>query len=398
VIPAPRRVALTTRLPHVLVVDDEPSILMVAGAVLADGPWRMSQASTYAAARAVLDAEVVDVLVTDKNLPDGNGLELLALLKAADPQSEGIVITGYPSFDTVLQALGRDAFDYLVKPLRDVHDLRRRVVQAVAKREIALQNRELLAELTRTNQALRDALEETRRLRDDLVQSEKLAALGTLAAGVAHEVASPLFGILGLAEAITDESDVDTTHTHAREIVGYCGAIRGILGDLARHARDAQHDPVENLTLAAVAEEATRLVARLHPAVTFTVTGDGRARARAGELRQVLVNLLRNGADAAAATNPSAGARVDVRIDTVSGDTLVRVADNGPGVPPALRRRVFDPFFTTKPPGAGTGLGLHVVWQIMGRLGGKVTLEDTPDPELGGACFEVRLPAASGDS
>jgi C4-dicarboxylate-specific signal transduction histidine kinase len=396
VIPGRRRVALTTRLPHVLVVDDEPSILMVAGAVLADGPWRVSQAATYAAARAVLDAEVVDVLVTDKNLPDGNGLELLAVLKAADPQSEGIVITGYPSLDTALQALGRDAFDYLVKPLRDVHDLRRRVVQAVAKREIALQNRALLAELTRTNHALREALDETRRLRDDLVQSEKLAALGTLAAGVAHEVASPLFGILGLAEAIADETDVGVAHAHAKEIVGYCGAIRGILGDLARHARDAQHDPVEDLALATIAEEATRLVTRLHPAVTFSVTGDGHARARAGELRQVLVNLLRNGADAATPAHPTGGARVDVRIDTADGGTVVRVADNGPGVPQGVRRRVFDPFFTTKPPGAGTGLGLHVVWQITGRLGGKVALADAPDPALGGACFEVLLPAAPG--
>ena len=385
---------MTTRLPHVLVVDDEPAILMVAGAVLADGPWRLSQASTFAAAHAILDAEVVDVLVTDKNLPDGNGLDLLALLKGADPQSEGIVITGYPSFDTAIQALGKEAFDYLVKPLRDVYDLRRRVVQAVAKREVALQNRALLAELTHTNQALRDALDEARRLQHDLVQSEKLAALGTLAAGVAHEVASPLFGILGLAEAIADGSDPGTAPAHAREIVGYCGSIRGILGDLARHARDAQHDPVEDVSIRQVADEAARLVGRIHEAVAITVTGDAIVRARAGELRQVLVNLLRNGADAARDAHPAGGGTVAVWMDVEEAEAVVRVSDDGTGVPATVRHRLFEPFFTTKAPGAGTGLGLHVVWRICGRLGGRVALVEGDAHALPGACFEVRLPAA----
>ncbi len=394
---------MTTRLPHVLVVDDEPAILMVASAVLADGPWRLSQASTFAAAHAILDAEVVDVLVTDKNLPDGNGLELLAQLKGADPQSEGIVITGYPSFDTAIQALGREAFDYLVKPLRDVYDLRRRVVQAVAKREVALQNRALLVELTQANQALREALDESRRLQHDLVQSEKLAALGTLAAGVAHEVASPLFGILGLAEAIADGSDPGGGPAHAREIIDYCGSIRGILGDLARHARDAQHDPVEDVSLRHVADDAVRLVARIHEDVTLTVTGDAMVRARAGELRQVLVNLLRNGADAVRDAHPAGGGTVAVAIDAAGPDAVVRVSDNGAGVPATVRRRLFEPFFTTKPPGAGTGLGLHVVWRICGRLGGRVALLEDGVCAMPGACFEVRLPAvgratASGDA
>jgi C4-dicarboxylate-specific signal transduction histidine kinase len=83
-----------------------------------------------------------------------------------------------------------------------------------------------------------------------------------------------------------------------------------------------------------------------------------------------------------------------VSVAVREGSALLAVRDDGPGVPEDLRHRVFEPFFTTKPPGKGTGLGLHVAWRIVGRLGGSVRVEEA---SAGGAVFEVRLPAVAVD-
>lgn len=378
-----------TLVPHVLVVDDEPALLHVACAVLDDPSWRLSHADTCAAARAILADAPVDVLVVDKNLPDGSGLGLLQDLKRADPLAEGIIVTGYPSVETAVAALGHEAFDYLVKPLRDVYDLKRRVVQALARRAMRRENAALLDELRGTNGRLVQALDEARALRDELVQAEKLAALGTLAAGVAHEVASPLFGILGLAEAIAEEGDLDAAQGHARDIVQACGHIRDVLGDLVQHARDARHDPVTVSDLAVAARDAVRLVQRAHPTVSFSVEGSACVRARVSELRQVCLNLVRNAAEACAESG-RAGGRVEVEVAVREGSPVLVVRDDGPGVPEELRHRVFEPFFTTKPPGKGTGLGLHVAWRIVGRLGGSLRVHESPGE---GAVFEMTLPS-----
>ena len=389
----PTSEARLTVVPHVLVVDDEPALLHVACAVLDDPSWRLSHADTCAAARAILAVDAVDVLVVDKNLPDGSGLELLHALKRADPLAEGIIVTGYPSVETAVAALGHEAFDYLVKPLRDVYDLKRRVVQALARLAMRRENAALLDDLRGTNARLVQALDEARTLQDELVQAEKLAALGTLAAGVAHEVASPLFGILGLAEAIAEEENLDAAQGHARDIVQACGHIRDVLGDLVQHARDARHDPVTMSDLAVSAREAVRLVERAHPTVSFSVEGSARVRARVSELRQVCLNLVRNAAEACADTG-CAGGHVAVEVAVCDGSAVLAVRDDGPGIPEDVRHRVFEPFFTTKPPGKGTGLGLHVAWRIAGRLGGSVRVHEASG---GGAVFEMTLPSTPAD-
>src|SRR6185369_13260131 len=116
-------------------------------------------------------------------------------------------------------------------------------------------------------------------------------------------------------------------------------------------------------------------------------------RADENRLVQILVNLLMNAADALPAES---AARNRIRLTTrVEGDdAVIDVADNGPGIPPEMRSRIFEPFFTTKPVGEGTGLGLFVTRNLVGALGGTVTVGDTPS---GGALFTVRLPIERGD-
>jgi len=334
-------------------------------------------------------AEGVDVLLTDKNLPDGSGLELMAEARAADEDVEVLLITGYASLDTAIAALQQGAFDYIVKPPESIFDVRRKVEQAFAKQAVVRDNRRLVRELAARNEALETALAELSEARDELVQAEKLAGIGTLAAGIAHEIGSPLFGVLGLAEAIEDEDELSTIRSHAAEIVQYATAISEIVGGLGSYTRraDPEQRPVD---LADVVQQAVRLVHRARPddeAEVVVEVPDGLVvMARPTELQQVVVNLVRNALDAL-----DGPGHVWVRGRAEGGDVVFEVADDGPGIPEADQGQVFDPFFTTKQPGEGTGLGLNIVYRLVTRHQGRIGLQSARGQ---GATFTVRLPQA----
>ena len=247
---------------HLLIVDDEPVILQILKAVFEDEPIRLSCVGTGADAKRIIEEQGCDLMITDKNLPDINGLELLKLAKEANPFSEVIIITGYASLETALTAMEHDAFDYVVKPLNNVFDIRKKIQQAIDKQDLALENHRLLDSLREQNEALEAALAETRSLQAELIQTEKLAGIGTLAAGVAHEVSSPLFGIMGLAEAISDEEELGTVRQYAQDIIEYSQGIREIVVELSSYSRASGQDGTEEIDLAAVTADAVRLVQR----------------------------------------------------------------------------------------------------------------------------------------
>ncbi|TNE89105.1 MAG: response regulator [Deltaproteobacteria bacterium] len=372
---------------RLVVVDDEPVILNVLRSVLADEPWDVAFAANGAEAKAAMDAGV-DVLLTDKNLPDINGLELIRYARECTEDAEAIVLTGYASLDTALEALKLEAFDYIVKPPRDVFEIPKKVRAAFERQHIRRENRRLLRELSERNEALETALSELRRTQSELIQSEKLAGIGTLAAGVAHEISSPLFGVMGLAEAIVDEDNLADIHEYAGEIVSYSRAIKEIVVGLTGYARDAKGDSDTPVDLTAAARDAVRLVVRSGAASEQAISVDAAeawVQARSGELQQIFVNLVRNAAEAA---GPAGHVWVNIAFD---GDTVVAtVADDGPGLPEDAVSQVFDPFFTTKAPGQGTGLGLNIVYRLVTRYRGAITAGNRPE---GGAVFTVRLPA-----
>lgn len=376
---------------HLLVVDDEPVILQILKAVFEEEPWRLTLVGTGNEARRVLENERVDLLLTDKNLPDVNGLELLRIAKAREPLCEVIILTGYGSLETALAAMELDAFDYVLKPLNNVFDIRKKVRQAFAKQDIALENRRLIVELREKNLALESALEETRALQAELIQSEKLAGIGTLAAGIAHEISSPLFGIMGLAEAIADEQDLSLAQSYARDVVEYCRTVRDIVVELSSYSRAASSEYLTTVELARVVHDALRLVERSSDVrnVRFeTNLEEGLfLQARTNEVQQVFVNLVKNAAEATA--DVSGGGVVRVAAGRTGHNVWATVSDNGPGIDPEKQRLIFDPFYTTKAPGKGTGLGLNIVYRIVTKYRGTITVDSRPG---GGATFELRFP------
>jgi len=219
-----------------------------------------------------------------------------------------------------------------------------------------------------------------------LVESEKLAGIGRLSAGVAHEINNPLGVILGYARLLRKKCDggmaadlsvIEDETLRAKEIVD------GLL-DLSRPLPVA----AEEVDLRALSDDVvSRLAeARLLDGVAVQVDGAARAPGHPEKLRQVLVNLVRNAAEAA-----GAGGKVAVRVAERDGSAEVAVEDSGPGVPDERRDRLFEPFFTTKP--RGTGLGLAVSRAIARAHGGDL---DAGAASAGGARFALRLPLRRG--
>jgi len=231
-------------------------------------------------------------------------------------------------------------------------------------------------------------------LESQLIQSEKLAAVGQLVSGVAHELNNPLTSIAGLSEFLLEQKELGTKDRgHLRVIHEQADRAGLIVRNLLTFARKGPgaRAPVDlsdvvQRTLLLMSYDLTlkEITIERDLAAVPPVLGDAHA------LQQVLLNLLNNAAQAIAANAPGRG-RV-IRVSTWFEDRVrLRVADTGPGIPDEALPHLFTPFFTTKEPGEGTGLGLSITYSIVEAHGGHITVER---PLEGGAAFVVDLPAA----
>ena len=260
---------------------------------------------------------------------------------------------------------------------------------------------------------LRHANRELRRTRAGLDRAERLAVVGRLAAGVAHEVGNPIGAMLAFVElAARDPGIAEASRAHLERASREGGRVRTILRQLLDFSRPARPAPVP-LSLAAALEEARELVAaqKSHRRIRFeTAAEEGAplAWADAGAVLQILLNLLLNAADAVqdaaepvvrlelrpstlrsrAADGEGAGPAGRAQADAVE----CRVSDNGSGIAEGDRERIFDPFFSTKPPGQGTGLGLSTALRLAEEMEGTLLLVDPPAGFA--TCFALRLPSA----
>ncbi len=232
-----------------------------------------------------------------------------------------------------------------------------------------------------------------RRFDARLVQSGRLAAVGELAAGVAHEVNNPLFAILGLTEFLAKDAEPGSKAAERLELIRRSGEeIKDIVRALLDFARE---NPEERLVVPIddVVHEALTLVSRTnaHKGIELveSYADDGAlVCASSNQLKQILLNLIANARQAM----PDGGTvTVDVRSD--ADEAVVTVSDDGPGIPPEVADRIFEPFFTTKGAALGTGLGLSVSLGIAQAHGGTLVLDT--DRERG-AAFVLRLPLAQG--
>ncbi|WP_160288413.1 sensor histidine kinase [Pseudomonas knackmussii] len=241
-------------------------------------------------------------------------------------------------------------------------------------------------------------LTETQLLEDKLIHSERLASIGRLAAGVAHEIGNPITGIACLAQNLREEREGDGELTEiSGQILEQTKRVSRIVQSLMSfaHAGGKQVE-VEPVCLADVAQEAISLLSlnRRSVEVQFFNLCDPEhwVEGDAQRLAQVLINLLSNARDA----SPPAGA-IRVRTEASENTVDLIVEDEGSGIPKSIIERLFEPFFTTKDPGKGTGLGLALVYSIVEEHYGQITIDSPADPEREcGTRIRVTLPRHPG--
>jgi signal transduction histidine kinase len=264
---------------------------------------------------------------------------------------------------------------------------------------------------------LRQSNESLRSARAGLARAERLAAVGRLAAGVAHEVGNPMGALLGFMDMAQRDGEISAaSRRHLGRAAKEGERVRSILRQLLDFSRPPR-STLEAVDLFALCEETADLVRaqRRYAGISIEVASEGSpppAFADASGVAQIVLNLLLNAADALGSGHRDPVIRLIVRpaaLHVRAGEGVAAaegrrqfdavacvVRDNGPGVAEEDQERIFDPFFTTKAPGEGTGLGLSNAARFAEEFGGSLELAATP-PE-GGAEFVLRLPSAEGAS
>jgi two-component system NtrC family sensor kinase len=291
----------------------------------------------------------------------------------------------------------------------------RRIAGEFGARERALERARAEAEAAEARAALAGALEQAnadlatanRKLTDaqaKLVQAAKMASLGELVAGIAHEINNPLAFILahqGTVERILGEvaaaPDSPDSPRRLKKCGDRVGAMRmGLtrIQDLVLNLRKFSRLDEGERTLVHVPEAIETVLALIQHklgdriAVMRDFAGRPEIHCTPALLNQVVMNILGNAADAM----PESGT-ITIETRSLPDTDIIRISDTGPGIPETLREKIFEPFFTTKPVGSGTGLGLAIAYSVVQAHSGTLSVEAAPG---GGACFVIGIPRQTG--
>lgn len=345
------------RKPRIVLVEDNEAIRTLIQGILLP-TYEVELASDGEEGLAKILAAPPDLVISDVMLPGISGTELCRRVKT-DPALETtpvILLTARSGSDAVLEGYAHGADDFVVKPIHP---------------------RILLA---RIHAQLR-----IRTLGLELIEHARLAAVGTLAAGVGHEVRNPLNALLNGTLTLLEREGLDPTSKRVLSVMEEAARrIDEISAALVNHAQPGENQERRPVDLREGLEATLRLLE--HRSRDLAVHRDYAASRRvvgaAGPLNQVFLNLLDNAIR-------SAASNVWIRTVEGAGHVTVAVEDDGPGVSHQLVGRLFDPFFTTREPGEGTGLGLYLSSRIVHNHGGFLRYDPRPG---GGASFSVDLP------
>ena len=359
----------TTPKRTVLVVDDNAALVDNLREILEDAGYRVISAGTVQEGIRGA-AQGVDVALVDLKLPDGQGTALAQHLKERHRDCEIVLLTGFANVESAQAAIRTGACAYLVKPCA-TSELLLTVGQAMRQVELRAEKRELALRVQR---------------------AEKLAAVGTMTAGLSHEIRNPL-NSAGLQLLVLERRIGRLAEELRGPLIEPLALVRDeikrlnhILEDFLQFARPRDFVPAP-IDMADVVRRVSRFLEteaeRRGLTLETSVEAVPPVPGEEERLRQVLMNLALNAFDAV-----GTGGRVRFTVTSAPEAVVVLVDDSGPGIPEATRERIFEPFFTTK--ASGSGLGLPIAHAIVTQHGGTIAIRSSL---LGGAQFEIRLPA-----
>jgi signal transduction histidine kinase len=253
---------------------------------------------------------------------------------------------------------------------------------------------ELEAERSALERRVEERTAALQRAQETLLHSEKMKAVGQLVAGVAHELNNPLTVVIGYAGLLRQQEADAATHRKLDLLGGEAERCQKIVQNLLTFARKQKHErgmvDVNDAITRTVGLRAYQLRGENIEVVTNLAKGLPATWADVSQLQQVVLNLIVNAEQAI--QDAGKGSRIGITTRQAEGRIEIEVEDDGPGIPPSLRRKIFEPFFTTKPVGRGTGLGLSICYGIVEAHGGSVDVESEPGR---GTTFRLKIPIAA---
>jgi signal transduction histidine kinase len=381
----------------VVIIDDDRSILELTSLVLAKNGFQPHVAACAQDGFELISCHAPALVLLDYMMPEMDGLSALQLIRTRFPDTYVVMFTGKGSEAVAVELMKNGASEYILKPFNS-RNLVERLQNVLRIREIELQNRELqkqqeqlLFEIEQWNLELQKRVSEKsealRNAHEQILQSEKLAAMGYLSAGMAHEIRNPLNSIALfvqlMRQATTEPVQLEHQAKILREVDRIDSIIRKLL-DASRRTRiissNVQINQVIDNAIEAFAPQIEtrniRLFRQYHclpPPITADPT----------ELEQIFTNLFLNSLDAM-----GLGGCLGIEVFEKDNRVVIRVSDNGPGIPEEVLASIFEPFFSTK--NRGTGMGLPVALRIARMYEGSMEVEHSSSL---GTTFRLEFPA-----
>ena len=391
-------------MPVVLTIDDDQAVRESLANFLEDFGYVVLQAGDGQQGLDVFAAHHPDMVLVDLRMPRMDGLQVLAKVKEISPEIPVMVVSGAGDIRDVVEALRRGAWDYLVKPIQDMNILLHSVQTCLERARLQRQNREYQL-------SLEDSLDKLHRTQKEMIHSAKMAALGDLVAGVAHEVNTPI-GV-----SVTAASFLVERTRQLRDLYQKGEMKRSDLEKYLALAEESSSSVLSNLERAAELVQSFKKVAAdqsseekrifdmknyleqilvsLRPQFKRTPhrvqmdCPDGlMLDSFPGAIMQIMTNLIMNSLIHGFADGLPG--EIIVHVEPAGEDVVLTYRDTGVGMDREQKERIYDPFYTTTRGSGGTGLGMNIVYNLVTQtLKGAILLETSPGQ---GAIFKLTLP------
>lgn len=380
----------------ILIIDDEEVIVDLTSIILRNRGYRVLTASDAVTGLQIIEEERPELVLLDYMMPGMDGLTALREITARFPETYVLMFTGKGSEELAVEIMKAGASDYILKPFK-TQDLAERIEHVLKVRTVQLHNRHLmderqrlLAEVEAWNRELEQRVQEKtealKRAQVEILQAEKLASLGHLSGGLAHEIRNPLNSISLFVQLMKGSVDDPEAQDYLEKIMNEIDRIDGLLTRLLAAAKRPRYE-LSQVSIESVINE---VVESFRPQLshygiaveTCLRKTPPPFRADAAEIGQIFSNLIMN-----AIQEMQGGGTLTLEVDHDGKQAVIRIADTGKGISDEHVASVFDPFFTTK--GRGTGLGLSVVYRIVSTYRGKIEVERTG---ADGTVFCIKLP------
>lgn len=401
----------------ILVIDDEVYIRDSVIGLLEDFEFDVIDAENGRIGVERFEKEQPDLVLCDLRMPEMDGLEVLANIVKKSPQTPIIIVSGAGNIADTVEALRLGAWDYIIKPIQDMNVLYHAVNKAFERADFIEEKRRYQKELEEANKELNISLDTIERAQDQLVQSEKMAALGELVAGVAHEINTPVgVGVTAASFLDTKTREFQKTYeagelrrSELEEFLQVVGEVSKsiqinmeraaeLISSFKQVAVDQSSETLRQFNLKSYISE---ILLSLKPQYKHTsheivieCSDDIVLTSYPGVFSQIINNLIMNSLIHGFEDMEKGEIRMEISPQNEQVEFIYK--DNGKGMTPEQKEKAFDPFFTTKRSKGGTGLGMSILFNLVTQtLKGSIVLDTAPGK---GVVLTMTFPASLQDS